>query len=314
MECPEWLYFVAIAPSVPRYSRGDSPGIHVHDWIPEIAQANASTLHTLALTSKVKGKRGTGEFGVLARPRGQSATMRTNPDNPRNRTALLKLLDRGMLSPAGVLWYVPGWVLDAFLEPQRVSLPSWSTTFVEVWGYRRGAPFVFGSRDAARTVIQRRIPEGSRAQVLIVASSTLAPRIIRPGTVLDAYYVEQRGMAGLVQVRGNDSESLAQMYVGRMISQFADHADRHPLPGEPVKDLVEFVDGSGIIKLPEKRAEESRGTPGLAPPSEAGDSADEPPFTKRETMTGPSGRKSHELVVFEQIGRETGLRGEEVRP
>lgn len=97
-ESPEWLYFVTITSSVPRYSRGPNPGIHVHDRVPEIARANASTLRTLALASDAGDNRATGQFGVLARPHGQSPSTRTNPDNPWNRKALLKLIDRGTLS------------------------------------------------------------------------------------------------------------------------------------------------------------------------------------------------------------------------
>lgn len=314
VENPEWLYFAAIAESVPRYSNGDVAGIYIHDRVPEIARASADALRALAIPSRATQNRTTGQIGVLARPHGQSPSLRTNPDNPANRKALRKLLERGTLRDPDPLWYIPGWVLDAFLVPQMVTMPSWSLTFVDLWGSRRGAPFVFGGTDAVPTVIRRQIPERSRAQVLVVASPTLAPRIIRPGTVLDAYCVERRGATGLIRIRDDDSERLAQTYVGQVLSELPDHVDRHPLPGEPVKNVVEFINDRDIIKLNQKGTEESRGTPGFVSASDTGDSVGEPLFAQLKPTAGPSRPQSREIIVFEQVGRDTGLGGEEVRP
>lgn len=313
-ESPEWLYFVTITSSVPRYSRGPNPGIHVHDRVPEIARANASTLRTLALASDAGDNRATGQFGVLARPHGQSPSTRTNPDNPWNRKALLKLIDRRTLSVGGAFWYIPGWVLDAFLEPQKMSLPSWTTTYVELWGYRRGAPFAFGASDALRTPIRRGVPEGSRAEVLVVASPTLAPRIIRPGTVLDAYCVEHRKKGAVWQVTDEDTVARAQMYVGRVLSEIPDHVNRYPLPGEPVKDLFELNDDRAVFKMLQERAEDSRSAPGLVSFAETGDAASEPSFARLEATTGLSRSQGRELVVSEQVGGDADLRGKEASP
>ncbi|WDM43325.1 hypothetical protein KV395_08705 [Microbacterium luteolum] len=111
-----------------------------------------------------------------------------------------------------------------------------------------------------------------------------------------------------------DTVARAQMYVGRVLSEIPDHVDRYPLPGEPVKELIELNDGRRVIKMLQKRAEDYRSAPGLVSFAEAGDSASEPSFARLEATTGLNQSQGREIVVFEQVRGDADLRGKEASP
>lgn len=194
---PEWLYFFALSPGVEYYTAGGGSSVNVHDRVSEIAGANSDTLRRLALPSNLTGDRSASTVAVLARPRGRTQSLRVDPDAPANRKALLRWLHGGAKRSASDLWYVPGLVLDAFIEPEYVSLPSSGVTRVVLLRTGSEAPRRSGNHNTVHSSFERDVPLGARLNVLVVAGSTLAPRIIRPGLVVDAYCVERRGPGGV---------------------------------------------------------------------------------------------------------------------
>lgn len=312
VENPEWLYFFALSPGVEYYTGGGGSNVNVHDRVPEIAGANSATLRRLALPSNLTGDRYTSTVAVLARPGGRTQSLRIDPDAPANRKALLRWLHGGAERAASDLWYVPGSVLDAFIEPQYVSLPSSGVTRVVLLRTGSEAPSRSSKPITAHRFFERDVPVGARLNVLVVAGSTLAPRIIRPGLVLDAYCVERRGPGGVTVAEDEASVSFHSSYIGRVLSEIPDTITQRPLPGQPVEDLIDVDARAGLGELLHAGAKKAGASPWFVSDPESVDALLQPLFAEHEALTRFRQRQRSELVVVEEIDGDSHLRDEEL--
>lgn len=236
---PTWLYSV-IARSKPRtrVEFFDRPG--------PPSRLNSEQLRQFGTSSLGAPEERLGAVvGVVARPWGRSRALRTNPDHPDNRANLQRLASRWnrpyqvQLSGSG-LWFVPGWVLDTWMRPQFVSLPSFESLVVHIAHGYTGPTFAARvATHAYRPVAgAEMLPLEQEVVVMDIAGPSHAPGLVRAGTVLDAR-MYLRPVIGRPPVLGTEeTSSLRAQYLGTVIEKVPTRRGR-VLPGEPLEDVCE---------------------------------------------------------------------------
>lgn len=236
---PTWL-FSAIARSKPRtrVEFFDRPG--------PPSRLDSEQLRQFGTSSLGAPDERTGAIvGVVARPWGCSRALRTNPDHPQNR-ADLQLLASRWNRPYQVqpyksgLWFVPGWVLDTWVRPQFVSLPSFESLAVHIAHGYTGPTFAARLATHAHRPVggSEMLPLEQRMVVMDIAGPSHAPGLVHAGTVLDAR-MYLRPVIGRQPVLGSEeTSSLRARYLGTVIERVPTHTGR-VLPGEPLEDVRE---------------------------------------------------------------------------
>lgn len=182
------------------------------------------------------------DVAVIARPWGQTRALRADPDHPENRAALRRMLQqwaqKSVLRTTSGLWFLPGWVLDAWTMPRFARLPTFESTWVSVLTGFAGSIFIPGiTQNACELMSTGRLdPWATRLIVIEIAGPSYAPGIIRPGTVLDAQ-VKVHGRPGrpLVQ-HADETAALRALYLGCVIEKVP-RKEGPVLPGEALEDV-----------------------------------------------------------------------------
>lgn len=301
-EDPEWLYFVAWPP----HSDGLRPGggVVAHDWVPELARADADTLRLHAVPSGEVDDREAWQVGVIARSAGRPRSLYHDPTAPANRAALVRFLegrDRG-----GYLSFIPGWMLDAFLRPRSAALPSDGVTHVvvdhgqDVWAH-------------IKRIAYHDLPRDGQLQVLVIAGSELAPRIIRPGVVLEAYVLSRNTHGRVVLTGGAAATLFEQAYRGRVLTEVPSAISGRALPGQAVEELVQVEPRAVVDDLPYARSQQRGGAPEFFVYGEPLDAPPHPLFADGEAEVQFRSRHRGELVVREETDRDGYLGDEQLR-
>lgn len=236
---PTWL-FSAVARSRPRtrVEFFDRPGPTSRLSSDQLRQFGTSSL------GAPEDRLGT-IVGVVARPWGRSRALRTNPDHPQNRADLQHLASRWhhpyqVQLPRWGLWYLPGWVLDTWIRPQFVSLPSFDSLVVHIAHGYTGPTFAARLATHAYRPLggAEMLPLEQRMVVIDIAGPSHAPGLVRAGTVLDAR-MYLRPVIGRQPVLGSEeTSSLREQYLGTVIERVPTRTGR-VLPGEPLEDVRE---------------------------------------------------------------------------
>lgn len=295
-ENPEWLYFVAW----PRNSDGLRPGGGAipHDWTPQLARADADTLRLHAVPREEVEDRDSWHVGVVARCKGRPRSLYRDPAAPANRAALLRFLEGR--DSAGHLRFIPGWMLDAFLRPRPAALPSEGLTRVvvdhgqDIWAQ-------------IKRLVARDLPRDARLQVLVIAGLNLAPRIIRPGVVLDAFVLIRDANGRVVLASDSAASSFEQAYRGRVLSEVPSAISGRPLPGQAVEQLAQVEPRAVVDNLLHGRLKQRGRAPGFFADPELLDALLHPLFADGETETQFRLRHRDELVVREKVDRDGDL-------
>lgn len=214
------------------------------------------------------------EVAVFARPWGRTPSLRRDPDHPENREALRVMLEkwgrRSHDAPIDGLWFIPGWVLDAWSRPRFVALPGDEAIYVNILTDMGGTCFRPGfARGAWRPVPGASLePLDRRLFVFDIAGAAYAPGVIRPGTILDArVLIHDITRAHRAMVDPQASIILRHAYVGAVVDGVP-KSSRRMLPGEPLQDVCVGT-AAGIrhyldtLVFEDEVAQESPRPPGL---------------------------------------------------
>lgn len=184
------------------------------------------------------------EVAVIARPWGATRARREDPDHPANRAGLHQMLEHpGWVRPDGDregLWFVPGWVIDAWLHPRIVALPILGPTYVHLLSPFSGALFTPGMTRHVRARARMGIldPSDERMVTVTIAGRGYAPALVRPGLVLDIE-LRRRDRVGARDVQDVDqTAALRAGYLGCVIDRVP-LDDGRVLPGEPLEDICD---------------------------------------------------------------------------
>lgn len=193
----------------------------------------------------------TTEFGLLARPWGQTRELRTDAAHPINLAEVADAASRRVNSPRwenpSGLFYFPSWVLMASEHPRWVSIPDDRPCIVlRVTGIR-GSGFLPGGIGKFTALARQNTEiesEGhlSRVRVLFVADALYAPGLVRPGLVLEATEILRRPARAASVVLDDEARRFRENYRGCVLNRLPVATRQHPsLPGQPLEDPTTVV-------------------------------------------------------------------------
>lgn len=269
-----WLYFAVSTVQDPAGYWSSQRGLFIHDRPRDVSTWTLDDLRAGGIASTAPDvDRLTADVAVFARPWGRTPSLRSNPDHPVNRADLAACLQRwgrrALRTPSEGLWFIPGWVVDAWVAPRFVELPGDEPVHTNTLSAFAGPVFRHGLTAYTRDRGAVGTLEAWEEQLLVfdIAGPAYAPAVVRPGVVLDARVVVHGSHAGQTVHDEPATAALRRTYLGAVVRRVPAQSGR-VLPGEPMQDVCagaarQIRRALGSLLLDDEVVEERSRAPGF---------------------------------------------------